>query len=557
MKKIFILLVSLLFSTQVYSQTLQFPPRGEYLNFYHKSSVPSIGANGWGFWYDPATGLMKFRNDPNVAGPPVFSSTWQAIGTVAGGGTGLTSGTSGGIPYFSSTTTMASSALLTNHGLMVGGGAGATPATIAVGLTGQVLQGSTGANPIWTYTPTLGANGLAVGTLSFAGSTSGLATFTAQANAGTPTISIPTGSGTILVSASSPLAVNSVTGNISITGAAGQVLAGATPAFTATPTLGVNGLSAGAITFAGSTSGSTIFQQQAVAGAANQINIPTNAGTFVVSATSPLSLNGITGDLSCPTCATTSSQITLNSGASFGITAPGAMTIGGTYSIGTTSDNLQFNSLGLGVAAPGNGRINQTLGANGVNAHIITRNTDTTPTGSFLLFRNAASGTLFKVDITGAITDSASINTTGNMVAGGLVSAGANLQLQSGGTIYSAAGALIFQAQTTLTFQSNGPSTGATLDNTQFVVTRTTDATTTSDGALSTSGGLSVAKKGVFGDTVTGTDFTGTGTLRANTGFSANGTAGQSVTITVRDSAGTGTCTIIFTFGLKTGGTCA
>ena len=51
-------------------------------------------------------------------------------------------------------------------------------------------------------------------------------------------------------------------------------------------------------------------------------------------------------------------------------------------------------------------------------------------------------------------------------------------------------------------------------------------------------------------------DLTATGTVRANTAFSANGTAGQSVTSTVRDAAGTGTCTLIFTFGLKTGGTC-
>lgn len=47
-----------------------------------------------------------------------------------------------------------------------------------------------------------------------------------------------------------------------------------------------------------------------------------------------------------------------------------------------------------------------------------------------------------------------------------------------------------------------------------------------------------------------------TGTVRANTGFSANGAAGLSATKTVRDSAGTGTCTLIFTFGLLTGGTC-
>ena len=43
-------------------------------------------------------------------------------------------GTSGGIPYFSGATTWASSAALTQYGLMVGGGAGATPYTVA-GLT--------------------------------------------------------------------------------------------------------------------------------------------------------------------------------------------------------------------------------------------------------------------------------------------------------------------------------------------------------------------------------------------------------------------------------------
>lgn len=46
------------------------------------------------------------------------------------------------------------------------------------------------------------------------------------------------------------------------------------------------------------------------------------------------------------------------------------------------------------------------------------------------------------------------------------------------------------------------------------------------------------------------------GVIRANTGFSANGTAGVSKTVTVRDAAGTGTCTLVFTTGIYTGGTC-
>jgi hypothetical protein len=39
-------------------------------------------------------------------------------------------------------------------------------------------------------------------------------------------------------------------------------------------------------------------------------------------------------------------------------------------------------------------------------------------------------------------------------------------------------------------------------------------------------------------------------------GYAANGTAGISTTITVRNSAGTGTCTITFSMGLATATTC-
>jgi hypothetical protein len=61
---------------------------------------------------------------------------------VAGGGTGLSSGTSGGIPYFSSTSAMTSSALLTANAVMIGGGAGIAPSTIAAdSTTTRVLHG--------------------------------------------------------------------------------------------------------------------------------------------------------------------------------------------------------------------------------------------------------------------------------------------------------------------------------------------------------------------------------------------------------------------------------
>jgi hypothetical protein len=64
----------------------------------------------------------------SVAGSPITSSGTLAL-TVAG--------TSGGIPYFSSASTWATSAALTASALVVGGGAGAAPATTATG-TGVV-----------------------------------------------------------------------------------------------------------------------------------------------------------------------------------------------------------------------------------------------------------------------------------------------------------------------------------------------------------------------------------------------------------------------------------
>ena len=72
----------------------------------------------------PATSIL------GVSGSPVTSSGTLGL---------TTTGTSGGIPYFSSTSQLASSALLTANQLIIGGGAGATPATLAAGSQFQVL----------------------------------------------------------------------------------------------------------------------------------------------------------------------------------------------------------------------------------------------------------------------------------------------------------------------------------------------------------------------------------------------------------------------------------
>jgi hypothetical protein len=79
---------------------------------------------------------------------------YRAGGTdvpVTDGGTGLSAGTSGGIPYYSGTTTMGSSGALTDSVLLVGGGAGNPPTPLAAGLgtSTTILHGNASGEPTW------------------------------------------------------------------------------------------------------------------------------------------------------------------------------------------------------------------------------------------------------------------------------------------------------------------------------------------------------------------------------------------------------------------------
>jgi len=76
----------------------------------------------------------------SVSGSPITTSGTLAL-TVAG--------TSGGVPYFSAASTWASSAALTQYGVVYGGGAGAAPVATANGTTGQVLTATTSGAPSW------------------------------------------------------------------------------------------------------------------------------------------------------------------------------------------------------------------------------------------------------------------------------------------------------------------------------------------------------------------------------------------------------------------------
>lgn len=123
-----------------------------------------------------------------VTGSPV-----TGIGTL-----GLTTtGSSGGIAYFSSTSQLNSSPTLIANDALIGGGPGSPPGDVNGG-TGCVLAWSLATNPpTCSQTPTLGASGI-LGSISLGNATSGLLTLEPVTGAlGTVTASLPANSGVI------------------------------------------------------------------------------------------------------------------------------------------------------------------------------------------------------------------------------------------------------------------------------------------------------------------------------------------------------------------------
>ena len=88
----------------------------------------------------PGTQVIAARRDHIHAAADLGTAQVTGTLTVGKGGTGIASGTSGGIPGFTATTTIASSAALALNGVVLGGGAGATPTATAAGSANQPLR---------------------------------------------------------------------------------------------------------------------------------------------------------------------------------------------------------------------------------------------------------------------------------------------------------------------------------------------------------------------------------------------------------------------------------
>lgn len=101
------------------------------------------------------TGNLTKTDDTNVTmtlgGTPTgalingvsITMGWAGTLSVSRGGTGLSSGTSGGVPYFSASGTMASSGALGANQIVLGGGAGAAPTSLSCPTGTTLLHGGT------------------------------------------------------------------------------------------------------------------------------------------------------------------------------------------------------------------------------------------------------------------------------------------------------------------------------------------------------------------------------------------------------------------------------
>lgn len=98
---------------------------------------------------DDTNVTLTLGGSPSVALLAAASLTlgWTGTLSVSRGGTGLGSGTSGGVLAYTASGTLASSAALAANAPMIGGGAGVVPSTITAGTTNQKLIGITAAAP--------------------------------------------------------------------------------------------------------------------------------------------------------------------------------------------------------------------------------------------------------------------------------------------------------------------------------------------------------------------------------------------------------------------------
>lgn len=261
---------------------------------------------------------------------------WSGQLSVGRGGTGLSAGASGGIPYFSSTSAMTSSALLTQYGVVYGGGAGASPVATAAGTTGQILTATTGGAPTWSSTY--------AGTVTSVSFTGGLITVATSTT--TPALTVAGTSGGIVYfssastwATSAALAANALV----VGGGAGVAPSTVTTGTGVVTALGVNTGSAGAFVVNGGALGT-----------------PSSGTVTNLTGTASININGTVGATTANTGSFTSLAYTTTLTGGSGVIAIGTSQLykdaSGNFGINTASPATKLDTNGLGVIRGSSGR---------------------------------------------------------------------------------------------------------------------------------------------------------------------------------------------------------
>lgn len=224
---------------------------------------------------------------PNAAINLAASGAGGVTGTLSlgNGGFGITSGTSGGVPYFNSGSTLASSAALTANLPVIGGGAGAAPTvgtrsgntTQFVTTTGTLTSGDcvkidASGNFIAFGSACGGGGGITIGTTTITGGTDTKSLFNNAGVVGERTV---TGTGNAVLSASPTLTGTVGLAALTATGTIVQTSASAT-AFESGPNGGTNPVFRLVNNTASQASGISIIGNAAGAGVTIQV-ISSNA----------------------------------------------------------------------------------------------------------------------------------------------------------------------------------------------------------------------------------------------------------------------------------------
>lgn len=129
------------------------------------TNMPVVGTDAINYTQQNGNGVIQSVSGTQTAGNyPCWTTNARELSklcatpiSVTQGGMGLIAGTSGGIPFYSGTASIASSAALTAAHLVVGGGAGVAPTVIAgLGTTTNVFHGN--AAGVGSFGPVVGSD---------------------------------------------------------------------------------------------------------------------------------------------------------------------------------------------------------------------------------------------------------------------------------------------------------------------------------------------------------------------------------------------------------------